>query len=39
VTTDGGVGFTIELGPTLTEDEVARHAQAVVTVAAELLSG
>ncbi len=39
VTTDSGVGFTIELGPTLTEDEVARHAQAVVTVAAELLSG
>jgi protein MpaA len=31
-----GVGFTVELGPSLAPDEADRHAAAVVTVAAEL---
>jgi protein MpaA len=39
VTADGGFGFTVELGPSLTDAEAERHAEAVVTVAAELLSG
>jgi protein MpaA len=30
-----GVGFTIELGPSLTRDEVITHAEAVLTVATE----
>ncbi len=32
----GGVGFTIELGPSLTRDEVIVHAEAVLTVASEM---
>ncbi len=32
----GGVGFTIELGPTLTRDDAIRHAEAVLTVASEM---
>ncbi|HEX4983839.1 MAG TPA: hypothetical protein VFV63_19185, partial [Ilumatobacteraceae bacterium] len=36
VVDDGGVGFTIELGPTLTPEEVIVHAEAVLTVAAEM---
>jgi protein MpaA len=31
-----GVGFTVELGPTLSTDEARAHAQAVLTVAGEL---
>ena len=31
-----GVGFTIELGPTLTADEVIVHAEAVLTIASEM---
>jgi protein MpaA len=31
-----GVGFTIELGPSLTRDEVITHAEAVLTVASEM---
>jgi protein MpaA len=33
-----GVGFTVELGDTLSPDEAARHATAVLTVASELSS-
>jgi protein MpaA len=36
VVDSGGVGFTIELGPTLTRDEVIRHAEAVLTITAEM---
>ena len=32
----GGVGFTIELGPTLTRNDAIRHADAVLTVASEM---
>jgi protein MpaA len=32
----GGVGFTIELGPTLSRDDVIRHADAVLTIASEM---
>ena len=32
----GGVGFTVELGPTLTRDDAIRHAEAVLTVASEM---
>jgi protein MpaA len=32
----GGVGFTIELGPSLTRDEVITHAEAVLTIASEM---
>ena len=31
-----GVGFTVELGPTLTDDDELRHANAVLTVASEM---
>ena len=31
-----GVGFTVELGPTLTDDDEVRHANAVLTVASEM---
>jgi protein MpaA len=31
-----GVGFTVELGPTLTDDDEIRHANAVLTVASEM---
>jgi hypothetical protein len=31
-----GVGFTVELGPSLSADEARTHAQAVLTVAGEL---
>jgi protein MpaA len=36
VVEDQGVGFTIELGPTLTRDDAVRHANAVLTVASEM---
>ncbi len=39
VTVDTGVGFTVELGPSLSEDEAERHALAVVTVASEFVAG
>ena len=32
----GGIGFTIELGPTLSRDDAIRHADAVLTVASEM---
>jgi protein MpaA len=32
----GGVGFTIELGATLSRDDVIRHADAVITIASEM---
>lgn len=32
VTVQGGTGFTIELGPTLSDDEALTHAQAVLAV-------
>lgn len=32
----GGVGFTVELGATLTRDDAIRHADAVLTVASEM---
>jgi len=38
VSADGGVGFTVELGPTLSDEEADAHALAVVTVASELLA-
>ncbi len=38
VTTSNGTGFTIELGPSLTEDEVRIHADAVRAVATEFFS-
>jgi murein peptide amidase A len=31
-----GVGFTVELGPTLTDEDEVRHANAVLTVASEM---
>lgn len=37
VAADGGVGFTIELGVTLSPAEVRTHAEAVLTVTGELL--
>lgn len=39
ITTPEGVGFTVELGPELDEAEVARHAEAVRIVAAEMAAG
>jgi protein MpaA len=36
IAADDGLGFTVELGPTLTADEAARHAAAVLAVAASL---
>jgi protein MpaA len=33
---EGGVAFIVELGPTLSADEAAVHAAAVLTIAAEL---
>lgn len=36
VATDVGIGFTIELGPTLAENDVANHTAAVLAVASEL---
>ncbi|HWM20567.1 MAG TPA: M14 family zinc carboxypeptidase [Ilumatobacteraceae bacterium] len=36
VVDSGGVGFTIELGPSLTPDEVTTHAEAVLTIASEM---
>ena len=36
VTTDVGIGFTVELGPTLTETDITNHAAAVLAVAQEL---
>lgn len=38
VTTSNGTGFTIELGPSLTKDEVRIHADAVRAVATEFFS-
>ena len=35
VAADAGIGFTIELGPTLTEADVANHVSAVLAVATE----
>jgi protein MpaA len=37
VAADGGFGFTIELGATLSPTEVRTHAEAVLTVTSELL--
>ena len=36
IAADGGIGFTVELGPELTSADAARHAAAVLTVATEL---
>lgn len=36
---DRGVGFTVELGPSLDEDEIARHADAVRSVARAMAAG
>lgn len=36
VADDGGIGFTVELGPELPHADAARHAAAVLTVASEL---
>ena len=38
VTTDTGMGFTVELGASLSPTETAAHAAAVISVAAEFLS-
>lgn len=38
VTAEGGTGFTIELGASLTDDEAAMHAGAVIAVAQEFLA-
>lgn len=35
VLTDGGVGITVELGPTLSEDEIVAHVEAVRAIATE----
>ena len=35
VATEVGIGFTVELGPTLSETDIANHVAAVLTVASE----
>jgi protein MpaA len=36
ITSPDGVGFTVELGPTLSAEDARRHAEAVLTVATEM---